>query len=165
MKILQLCFFTNLWPSDQKVLSIDTKFGLNVLNLSNNFGRQFDLILSAPPCDQFTKANSLNWSLSPDYFISVAKKCFDISTASGKPWLLENPPGRIESFLPGLRQYRITTWSGTRSNKEYVVYSNYLLIYARSSRYGKPGSNSNFSKRQREKWTPEFYEFVIKSFL
>ena len=169
MKVLQLCFVSNFWPSHFQVNSIDLKTGGNVLDLPDNFGSNFDLIVSAPPCDQFTKANSLNWEQSPDYFVSVALKCLKISELSGKPWLLENPPGRISVFIPDLLKYRIATWHGLVTNKEYVVYSNTLFLFNYTPRYGKPGSILNYSKSKRELWQLDFFNeifpFLVNSVL
>jgi hypothetical protein len=162
MNILQLCCFTDLWHSKHEICSIDLKTGNNVLDLSDDIGKEFDLIVSAPPCTQFTKANSLNWSEYPELYIAIAKKCFDISVQSGVFWLLENPPGRIETFIPALTNYRMLTWSGTRTNKEYVIYSNFLILSC-GPRYGKPGSISNLSKRQAEKWQPDFIADIERS--
>lgn len=164
MKILQLCFFQNRWPSEHFVKSIDIKTGRSVFDLPYGYGKKFDLVISAPPCDQFTKANALSWDKSPDYFIKVAQVCFNISIESGKPWLMENPPGRIETFLPGLKQFRLLTWHGNVTNKEYVVYGNMLLLAPYSFRYGKPGSVNNYTKTRRELWQPDFYQFIIDSF-
>jgi len=161
MKILQLCFFSNLWPEHFEVTSIDIKFGLNVLDLSSDFGKEFDIIVAAPPCVQFTKANSLRWEVSPDYFILVASKCLSICCNSGKPWVFENPPGRIEYFLPALIKFRICTWHGYVTNKEYVVYSNMLLLFNYAPRYGKPGSVNNYSKTKRELWQSDFFNSLF----
>jgi len=160
MKILQLCFINNYWRADDYVESIDIKTGSNVLDLPNDYGKSFDLVIASPPCDQFTKANTLNWIEYPDYFISVAKKCFEICISSGNPWIYENPPGRIETFVPGLKQFRIATWHGSVTNKEYIVYSNQLIIFSPVKRYGKPGSVNNFSKRKREAWQKDFFEAI-----
>jgi site-specific DNA-cytosine methylase len=156
MKILQLCCFSNLWPSIHQVTSIDIKTGTDVLTLSQDYGKDFDLICAAPPCDQFTKANQHNWEIYPDYFIKVAQKCFYICTRSNKFWFIENPPGRIEKLIPGLTQYRQITWQGLRTNKEYVIYSNFLILTNKFKRYGKPGSINNYSKERREAWQPDF---------
>jgi len=163
MKILQLCFVSNLWPPGTNVKNIDLKLGSNVLDLPSNYGQSFDLIFAAPPCDQFTKSNSLAWSISPEYFINVAQVCFNICVQSGKPWLLENPPGRMEKFIPALSSFRICTWHGTVTNKEYVVYSNMLLLFNQTKRYGKPGSINNYSKAKRELWQPDFFEAITRS--
>ena len=161
MNILQLCCFTDLWHSMHEICSIDLKTGNNVLDLADDFGREFDLIVSAPPCTQFTKANSHAWSKNPELYIAIAKKCFTISILSGTFWLLENPPGRIETFIPALTSYRMLTWHGYRTNKEYVVYSNFLILsYGR--RYGKQ-SVSNYSKRVAEKWQPDFIADIERS--
>lgn len=165
MRILQLCFINNLWPPEHVVVSIDIKTGNNVLDLPFNFGNSFDCIVAAPPCEQFTKANSLNWLKYPDYFIYVAKHCFNICTSSGKPWVLENPPGRITSFIPELLKYRICTWHGSFTNKEYIVYSNQLLLLHTVKRYGKAGSVSNFSKVKKEAWQPDFHDFIQRNIL
>lgn len=160
MKILQLCCFSNLWGYDHTVTSIDLKFGSDVLQIPDDFGKGFDLVVSAPPCIQFTKANNLSWEIYPDYFVSVALKCFSISLVSGARWFLENPPGRIEKFIPGLSQYRLCTWFGHLTNKEYVIYSNFLMLFCLNQRYGKPGSVSNLSKTKRDLWQPDFIESI-----
>ena len=59
MKILQLCCVSNLWHPDHFVESHDLHTGSDVLDLPLNYGETFDLIVSAPPCDQFTKAKPL----------------------------------------------------------------------------------------------------------
>ena len=163
MRVLQLCFVSNMWSSEHDVTNIDIKSGSNVLDLPDGYGKSFDIIMAAPPCDQFTKANSLNWLQSPDYFIKVAQKAFNICVASGKPWIFENPPGRIESFIPGLRNYRICTWHGTVTNKEYVVYSNIMLMFPQVKRYGKYGSILNYSKAKRELWQVDFFADLLKA--
>lgn len=165
MKILQLCCFTNLWGPSHEVTSIDIRNNLNVLDLPDDFGKNYDLIVSAPPCAQFTKANSLSWVSSPDHFIEIAKKCLVISQLSGQNWFMENPPGRIEKFIPALSQYRIFTWHGSVTNKEYVVYSNLLMMFTQVRRYGKPGSVSNFSKKKREMWQQDFVEAIAQNLL
>jgi hypothetical protein len=162
MNILQLCFLSNLWPPDYNVCSIDIQTGSDVLDLPVNFGSNFDFIVAAPPCDQFTKANSLNWVIYPDYFIKVAKRCFDICVTSSKPWILENPPGRIEKFIPDLSKYRIATWHGAITNKEYIIYSNQLFLLKYNPRYGKPGSVNNWTKAHREAWQPDFFQDLFQ---
>lgn len=162
-KILQLCFINNLWPQDYQVTSIDIKSGSDVLNLPDLYGTDFDFIVAAPPCDQFTKANSLSWINYPDYFIKVARKCFNLCHTSSKPWILENPPGRIEKFLPELTPFRVGTWHGAITNKEYIIYSNMLILLNYTPRYGKPGSISNHTKRHREAWQPDFFADLYRS--
>lgn len=167
MKILQLCCFTNLWSDNHQVESWDLKLGRNIFEMSSDYGRNFDLIVSAPPCDQFTKANSYKWIKNPSNYIAIARKCLIISFYSGANWIFENPPGRIESFIPELTAYRKITWSAINSNKEYVLYSNLLMLKNYNQRYGKGTSTSNLTKRQREMWPPElvnFFESVIYSY-
>jgi hypothetical protein len=160
MRILQLCCHSNLWNTDHSIESHDLKTGSDVLNLPLNYGETFDLIVSAPPCDQFTKANSLNWTIYPDYFIKVARRCFEISVRSGQNWFLENPPGRIETFLPELTAFRIGTWQGAVTNKEYIIYSSFLVLIPYVKRYGKPGSVNNHTKAHRELWQPDFIDTI-----
>jgi hypothetical protein len=161
MKILQLCFVNNLWPSHFEVESIDIQTGTDVLLLPRHYGKNYDFIVAAPPCDQFTKANQLNWQVYPDYFIKVAEKCLQICEQSGKHWLFENPPGRIEKLIPGLTKYRICTWHGITSKKEYVVYSNRLFLFQKPLRYSGGKSISNGNKLQREAWLPEFHKEIL----
>jgi hypothetical protein len=166
MRILQLCFFTNLWPKQHEVVNIDLRLGLNVLDLNDNFGKDFDIIFSAPPCDQFTKASAHCWVDYPDNFVQVAKKCFDICINSGKPWVYENPPGRIETFIPALKKYRIMTWRSKETKKEYVLYSNHLILYSPVKRYSaKPLKKfDNMTKRQREAWQKDLVSDLAVSF-
>lgn len=163
MKVLQLCCVSNLWPASFDVHSIDIKTGTNVLSLPVNYGRNFDLICSAPPCDQFTKANSHNWLSYPGHFVEIAQHCFDISIQSGKFWFLENPPGRIEKFITGLSSYRLMTWQGVKSNKEYVIYGNFLIMSSKVKRYGKPSSVNNLNKDGRELWQPDFIQDITRT--
>lgn len=164
MKILQLCCFTNLWSDSHEVESIDLRLGKNIFDTSHEYGKKFDLIVSAPPCDQFTKAATNIWVDFPRDYIAIALKCLDVSLNSGKPWILENPPGRIEKFIPSLRQYRRLTWTCPEYNKEYVLYSNLLLLKSFNQRYGKGTSINNQTKKQREAWLPQlvlYFESVI----
>jgi site-specific DNA-cytosine methylase len=162
MNILQLCCFTDLWHSKHEICSYDLRTGNDILDLPDDFGRNFDLVVSAPPCTQFTKANNLNWIDNPWDYINIAKKCFTMSINSGAMWFLENPPGRIETFLPELTNYRMLTWSGTRTNKEYVIYSNFLILSC-GYRYNKPGSTSNMSLRNRDRWQPDLIADIERS--
>jgi Site-specific DNA methylase len=159
MRILQLCCISNLWVEKHIVENIDLKLGKDVFDLSDDYGKNFDLVCAAPPCDQFTMAAAWMWEDNPEYFISVAKKCFQICIKSGKPWFLENPPGRIEKFLPELKQYRVLTWVGNITNKQYVFYSNFLILQRPASRFGKPEKYPR-SKTKREAWQPDFIENV-----
>lgn len=163
IKILQLCCVSNLWPEWAEVTSIDIQTGHNVLDLPSDFGKNYDFICSAPPCDQFSKANSLGWAHHPTNFINIAKKCLEISQNSGKYWFLENPPGRIEKFIPELTEYRLMTWHGTRTNKEYVIYGNFLVMSNKVRRYGKPGTINNYSKLKRELWQPDFIADISRT--
>lgn len=165
MRILQLCCISNHWSDIFEVESIDIKTGSDVLDLPDDYGKSFDIIVSAPPCDQFTKANQHNWEPSPDYFIKVAEKCFKISVESGKYWFLENPPGRIEKLITGLKHYRLMTWQGTFSNKEYVIYSNLVILSNKVKRYGKPGTINNYSKTKREEWQKDFVADIERTLL
>jgi site-specific DNA-cytosine methylase len=162
MNILQLCCFTNLWDSNHTVESIDLKFNRNVIDLPPDYGNFFDLVCAAPPCTQFTKANSQNWISFPADDIRIAEKCFDICRSTSLFWFLENPPGRIEKFIPALTPFRVLTWSGNVTNKEYVLYSNFLIMHQYCSRYGKNTIPRN--KLIREAWQPDLVETIKHSF-
>jgi site-specific DNA-cytosine methylase len=162
MKILALCFFSNIFP-DHSVEKWDLKDGKDVLTLPDNYGQGFDLILAAPPCDQFTKSNALNWVEYPDKFIAIAEKCFKICVLSGKNFVYENPPGRIELFIPDLKKYRVLNWRGYVTNKEYILYSNVLILHLTSiKRYGR--KNICRSKIIRELWQPDLIETLKRVF-
>lgn len=164
MNILQLCCFSDLWHSRHDVTSIDLKHGIDIMNLSDDIGKEFDFIVSAPPCVQFSKVNAQRWNDNPKLYIDIAKKCFRISVNSGAGWMLENPAGRIETFLPELTCYRIVTWCGGLTNKEYVIYSN-MMVLTSGARYGKISTHSNSSRKQRDRWQPDFISDIERSFL
>jgi site-specific DNA-cytosine methylase len=160
IKILQLCCFTNLWDDRFEVESWDLRLGSNIFNCPDDRGSYFDFILAAPPCDQYTKANYHNWLLSPGHFNNITKKCLEIIDLSrGVPFVLENPPGRIEQFFPALRSFRVITFRVPNSNKEYVLYSNILLCAAARKRYGFK-SEYNKTKKGRETYSKEFINFL-----
>jgi len=122
------------------------------------------LVLAAPPCDQFTKANSAHWEKEPRYFHQVANRCFQLCIWSGCYWVLENPPGRIENFIPELKKFRQLTYQDRDSNKEYVLYSNRLLISAKNPRYGKNKNIHAWDKSIREMWTPSLVDLIKNNF-
>jgi len=163
MKILQLCCFTNLWPEHHQVYSIDLRLKRNIFDYPWDYGKNFDLVVAAPPCDQYTKANCHGWKTNPNYFNKVTTKCLEMCISSGQNWFLENPPGRIEKFFPELTQYRLLTWHGSLTKKEYVLYGNILILLPGTKRYIGPGTNSNLTKKQREKWQPDFIYDISRS--
>jgi hypothetical protein len=159
MNILALCFANYYWKNQT---NIDLKLGTDVLKCETTIGQNYDLILAAPPCDQFTKANAQSWERYPATFVAIANKCLDLSLNSGKPFVLENPPGRIERFIPGLSRFRMITYQDTGSNKEYILYSNHLLIIPYVKRYGKSVCPRN--KAIREKWTTGLIDLITLTF-
>jgi len=162
MKILSLCFCNDYFYPHANLL-VDKKLNLDVLELDLKIGSNYDLIFAAPPCDQFTKANNGHWEEYPDYFVKVAKKCFDICINSGNSWVLENPPGRIEKFEPGLTKFRTITFQDYYTNKEYVLYSNVLLTSMQIKRYGKKPIHA-WDKSIREMWTAGLVEMIKQNF-
>lgn len=162
-KILQLCCFTNLWSSNNIVESIDLKLGKDIFDVPVNAGKDFDLVVAAPPCDQFTKSNQHNWQINPIDYIKIALRCLEICEKSGRPFVLENPPGRITKLIKELEKYRIGTWSGNCTNKEYVIYSNMLIPLLSCQRYGKKCIKRQ--KKDREAWQPDFVEHLEKYLL
>jgi len=158
MKILQLCCFTDLWHSRHEVESIDLKNGQDIFDYPDKYASEFDLVCAAPPCNQFTIANNRNWKDYPEKEIEIAEKCFKMCLQTGCYWWLENPPGRIEYFIPELKKFRILVWQSHITCKRYVLYSNFLIIQA-------PGLSSNSSiiksnKRTREMWQPDLIKNV-----
>lgn len=160
MKVLQLCCFTSLWPKDWQVESIDLKQGKDVMELDLDIGKNYDLIASSPPCTQFTRASAYMWEFYPKKDIELVRKCLEISERSGKYWFLENPPGRIESLIPELNRYRLLTWTGSETNKEYVIYGNFIILKSGEPRYGKVVIERD--KLQREKWIPQLIYDITK---
>jgi len=156
MNVLQLCCFTNFWP-DCEVESWDLRNGRDIFNIPDGYANNFDLVCAAPPCDQFTKANSHSWDQYPEHFIKIALRCFEICLQSKSKWFLEQPPGRIETFIPELSKFRTILWKSPSSNKEYVIYSNFLILQTTSSRYGRNPKKLqvNMTKKQREAWDPD----------
>lgn len=169
LKVLQLCCFTNLWDPDKfEVESHDTKNGKDIFDLPDDYGSQFDIIIAAPPCRQFTVANTRNWEDFPELYIRIAEKCYSICNKSGKPWILENVIGRITTFLPQLKQYRIGTWKSTTTTKKHLVFSNCLIMLncvdqSKNFPINRVGSGSN--REVREAWDPEFINTIQRFFL
>jgi len=163
--VLQLCCFTNLFGPRYNVESWDLRNKKDIFDIELGYPGQFDLVCAAPPCDQFTKANAHHWQEYPEHFIDIAQRCLDLCKQTGSKWFLENPPGRIEKFIPELKQYRALTWISPSSNKEYVIYSNFIILQC-EPRYGKKTVKkfNNMTKKQREAWDSGLIE-TIKLFL
>lgn len=163
--ILQLCCFTNLWPDHFNVESWDLRLKRNIFDIPFNYPGQFDIVCAAPTCDQFTKANAHHWLKEPLDYIHLAQRCLDLCKLSGKFWFLENPPGRIEEFIPELKKYRVITWRSYSSNKEYVIYANFIITQPLSVRYGRHPIKKfdNMTKKQREAWDPALISDIIAS--
>jgi hypothetical protein len=160
-KVLQLCCFTNFWSDDVVVESHDLRNGKNIFDLPVDYGKSFDFILSSPPCDQFTKASAHAWDDYPTRFIDIAEHCINISIESGKKWMLEQPPGRIERFFPILTGFRLVTVMFPDSNKEYILYGNTLLTVPVCQRYGFSSRKfNNMSKKQRERFHPDLIPMI-----
>lgn len=153
MKILQLCFFVeDYWNNNHQVESWDIKNGKDIMTLPDHYGREFDLILSAPPCTQFTKANQHNWLIFPAHAINIAKKCLKISIESNKPFIFETVPGRLEKFIPELIPYRSLTWMSSITGKQHILYSNFILLMP----YRQKGNQRIVrNKTKREQWQPD----------
>ena len=164
-RILELCCFTNLFGTEYDVEAWDKRNKKDIFDIPDGYPGQFDLVCAAPPCDQFTKANAHHWESYPEKYINIASRCLDLCKQTGSKWFLENPPGRIEKFIPELTQYRSLTWNSPSSNKEYVIYSNFVILQC-EPRYGKTPVKSfnNKTKKQREAWDPGLIE-TIKLFL
>ena len=167
IKVLQLCCFTNLWGEQFQVESYDLRLKKDIFDIPQDYPGQFDLVCAAPPCDQFTKANAHHWQDYPEQFVKIAQLCFDLCKQSGGLWFLENPPGRIEKFIPGLKQFRTINWRDPDGNKEYILYSNFIIMQAPGKRYaaGRDGKRKfcNQSKKQREAWNPLLVESIKSS--
>lgn len=159
MKILQLCMFTNLWGKGFEVESWDIINGKDILDLAPGSVKNYDLILCAPPCTQFTKANQHNWVEYPEHDVMIAKHCLDLCEKSNSKFVIENPPGRIEKLVPGLKRYRVLTLNDKLTNKEWVLYSNMILLASPSKRYGKK-SISNLTKYNRLAYPQFFIDFL-----
>lgn len=159
MDILHLCCFSAKYPFKAKVTCVDRSLGSDVFNLPSDYGKLFDFILAAPLCTQFTKANSSHWIEWPAYEINLALKCMVICINSGKPWILEQPPGRICKLIPELAQFRQITLSDVNTNKEWVLYSNLPLTRPNNKRYGKKSIN-NMGKVKRNEYPPYFYKYI-----
>jgi hypothetical protein len=99
------------------------------------------------------------WEDYPEQSIKIAKKCLSMCLETGLYWFLENPPGRIEKFIPELTKYRILTWTGLRTNKQYNIYGNFLILKRPAPRYGKLGKSPRL-KKTREMWQPDLIENI-----
>ena len=163
MDILQLCCFSNFYPAHFNVENWELTEGRDILKMPCFYGTKFDLIVCAPPCDQFTKANQNNRQAFPAHNIALVKKCLQVCLGSGKPWVIENPPGRLENFVPELKKYRVITWRSHVSNKEHVLYSNFLIVQPLKKRYGSHLKVGNLSRKQRLFFEPSLISDIINS--
>jgi len=154
-RILQLCCFNNLWSDKYQVESHDLKSGKDIFNLPDHYGKNFDLVAAAPPCNQFTVANNRNWKDFPTLEVSIAKKCFAICQHCDK-WFLETTIGKIEKFLPELSKYRIGIWQSRVTCKNHTIYSNILLLFPYQK--GKKSIVETRSVTWRESWQPDFVD-------
>lgn len=159
-KILQLCCFSNHWPEDCIVESWDIINGKNVMELVPG-KMNYDLILAAPPCTQFTKASSWMWEIYPKKDIDLVNHIIEICEKSKCLWVIENPPGRIEQLVPGLKKYRVCTLNNIDSNKEWILYSNLLIMSNYLMRYGR-ACESNKTKRQKLEYNKYFIDVLYK---
>lgn len=162
-KVLQLCCFTNFFPDKFHVENWDIVNGSNIFSMPIYYGTAFDLIIAAPPCTHFTKANTRYRLDNPVLDIAIAKRCLLICLSSRSNWVLENPPGRIEKFIPELTKFRVLTWKSSTTKKEEVVYSNCLITQTSRPRYcGKP-FHDNAPKLKRLEFEPEFIRDIYSS--
>lgn len=159
MKILGLCMFTDEFDFIHDFEFIDLSLGKDIFSLPNDYGKVFDLVLGAPPCNQFTKANTGRWLEDPVINIAIALKCLVICEKSGKPWIIENPPGRLERLIPSFKKYRQITLSDLHSNKEWVLYSNLPLTRPNNKRYGKT-CVSNGGTVKRNTYPKYFFTYL-----
>jgi site-specific DNA-cytosine methylase len=162
MKILQLCCYSNHWGNGFNVDSIDIKTGKNVFDLDAKAGQNYDFILAAPPCTNFTKANRYR-DENPENEISIAKHCIEICITSGKKFIIENPAGNIEKHIPLLKKYRIGVLRHDESNKEWVLYGNVLIMSPMIKRYGRK-SITNLWKQKRLEY-PKYFIDTLKNSL
>ncbi len=160
-QILQLCCFTNLWGRKFKVESHDIRNNKDIFDLPDEYGKQFDLIAAAPPCNQFTVANNRNWKAYPEYEIAVTRKCLTICQLSGRPWFIETTVGRIETFFPELKKYRSGIWQSRITTKKHTVYSNMLLLFPIQK--GNKSIVVTRSVKKRDAWQADFIEDIKKS--
>jgi len=173
MKILSLCFCNDYFTEHPFVNVendlIDIKLNKNIFDVDLDLGQNYNLILAAPPCDIFTKAGSSYWtdvlSIKEMQFVAIANRCLEICIRSGQNWVLENPPGRIEKLIPALKKFRQITFQDKYSNKEYVLYSNKLLLVETTKRYGKKVNIHSWDKAKREMWTTGLIELINYNFI
>lgn len=166
MRILQLCCFTNHWGEDHQVESWDIKDGKDIFSLPDDYGKNFDLIISAPPCRQFTVANNRNWHKEPTEYINIARKCLTISEQSDKPWILENVIGRIDKLIPELKKYRIGTWKSTTTTKKHLIFSNTMIFLNVVDQTNCKPINLIWGgkyRHKREAWEPSFIESINRN--
>ena len=158
MNIIQLCCFPNLWSPAHDRFSIDLKLSRNVFDYTRDTLLFYDIIACAPPCDQFTKANAHHRIPDPENFILVTSHILNLCLNSGKLWFIENPPGRIEFFFPVLTKYRTLTFRSSLSNKEHVIYSNFIILDKTIHKYDRKCIGN--TKIKREIWEPDLIQVI-----
>lgn len=157
-KILFLCIRSKFDLLDHNLFYCDISTGQNIFSLSNSFASSFDYIIASPPCTEFTKANNRYRSIYPYQDILLFNRVFDLCKCARKGFIIENPPGRLFSFFSSLLSFRVLTYRSLLSTKEYVLYSNMLLLSSFIPRYGRPCIPR--SKHIRELFTSDFISFI-----
>ena len=67
----------------------------------SDFDREFDVVLASPPCTEFSNAQNLNGEHEPDgdHVALVYHTLGLIRGLRAQYWLLENPKGRLRSYI------------------------------------------------------------------
>jgi site-specific DNA-cytosine methylase len=155
--------FTNHWGSEFEVESHDIINGKDVFDLPDDYGKNYDFVLCAPPCTQFTKVNNHNWLLYPFEDIEIVRKCLRICLFSHKPFILENPPGRLTRLVPELEYIKLFNLNDITTNKEWILYGNVKIPFSPGVRYGRKTIN-NLTRKNRLAYPPFFIEKMKEVF-
>ena len=127
--ILDLCGGTGAWSKPYA----DAGYDVWLVTLPTNDVREFSPppkvhgILAAPPCTEFAVSGARWWSKKPPHLlrdaIGVVQACMRI-IGQGKPdwWALENPVGRLKSWM-GQPAWSFQPWEyGDKQFKRTLIW-------------------------------------------
>ncbi len=114
--IISLFDYSGTWSlsyrlAGYRVLMIDSKLGINIydFNFKSLPRTMVHGILAAPPCTDFTKAGANLWVAkdlngTTKKSLKLIYRTFDIIDYFNTTWwVLEQPPGRLETLIPSLK--------------------------------------------------------------
>ncbi|GAH22079.1 unnamed protein product, partial [marine sediment metagenome] len=139
--IISLFDYSGTWSlpyrlAGYRVLQIDSKLGVNIYDFNfKSLPRTIvHGILTAPPCTDFSKAGANLWVAkdlngTTKKSLKLIYRTFDIIDYFNPTWwVLEQPPGRLETLIPSLKNSRLMSFHPYQFGDPYKKYT---ILYGR----------------------------------